>query len=60
MLSRLIASLGLLALGYYVGKQVGRMEPIREELEQARRSKETADDAGTDAPAVDHPTDSMT
>ena len=36
MWTRLITGLGLLALGYYVGKQVGRMEPIRQELERTR------------------------
>lgn len=36
MLLRLITGAGLLALGYYVGKQVGRMEPIREDLERLR------------------------
>jgi len=36
MLLRLLTGAGLLALGYYVGKQVGRTEPIREELARAR------------------------
>jgi hypothetical protein len=44
---RLITGVGLLALGYYVGKQVGRMEPIRDELERARA------DAAHDADVVD-------
>lgn len=44
MLLRLIAGAGLLALGYYVGKQVGRMEPIREDLERSRNER-TADQA---------------
>jgi hypothetical protein len=41
LITRLAALLGagaaLLALGYYVGREVGRMAPIRTELEQARR-----------------------
>ena len=36
MLLRLIASVGLVAIGYYVGRQVGRMEPVREELARVR------------------------
>jgi hypothetical protein len=51
MLLRLIASVGLVALGYYVGKQVGRMEPVREELAKAREfqlaDSGSEDDAGT-------------
>ncbi len=39
MLLRLIASAGLVAFAYYVGKQVGRMEPIREELERVRNAQ---------------------
>jgi len=39
MLLRLIASAGLIAIGYYVGKQVGRMEPVREELARARDAR---------------------
>lgn len=39
MLLRLITSAGLIAFAYYVGKQVGRMEPIREELERARNAQ---------------------
>lgn len=35
-LLRLLAGAGLLAFGYYLGRQVGRMEPIREELARAR------------------------
>ncbi len=43
MLLRLIAGAALLTFGYYLGKQVGRMEHIREELRQIResRAKET-------------------
>ena len=41
MLFRLIAGAGLFAFGYYLGKQIGRMEPIRDELEQARRERDT-------------------
>jgi hypothetical protein len=38
MLTRIVAGLGLFALGYYLGKEVGRTEPVREELEAARRT----------------------
>jgi hypothetical protein len=36
MLFRLITSAGMVAFAYYLGKQVGRMEPIREELARTR------------------------
>ena len=36
MLFRLIAGAGIFALGFYIGRQVGRMEPIIGELERAR------------------------
>lgn len=39
MLLRLIATAGLVAIGYYVGRQVGRMEPVREELARARDAR---------------------
>lgn len=46
MLLRLIAgtglvigSAGLIAFGYHVGREVGRMESIREELKTARDAK---------------------
>ncbi|MGD1991087.1 MAG: hypothetical protein PVF23_02350 [Chromatiales bacterium] len=34
MILRLIAGVALATFGYYVGKQVGRNEHIREELEE--------------------------
>ena len=36
MLLRLIAAAGIFALGYYIGREVGRMEPIIAELEKSR------------------------
>lgn len=36
MIVRLLLGAGLFAFGYYVGKQVGRTEPIREEMARAR------------------------
>ncbi len=39
MILRLLVGVGLLALGYYVGREVGRTEPIREELRKAREEK---------------------
>jgi len=36
MLLRLLAGAGLFAFGYYLGKQVGMTEPLREELARAR------------------------
>jgi hypothetical protein len=46
MLLRLIAGIGLVAFGYYIGRQVGRMEPIREELQRAREAQ--AEDTDSD------------
>ena len=40
MIARVFIGIGLLLLGYCVGKEVGRMEPIREELRKAREKKE--------------------
>ena len=42
MLLRVILGAGLFAFGYYLGREVGRHEPIREELEQARKHRERA------------------
>jgi hypothetical protein len=53
MLLRLLTGAGLLALGYYVGKQVGQMAPIREDLKRLRDS-DGAGDADPEArPPVD-------
>ncbi len=35
--------LALLALGYYTGREVGRLEPVREELRRARDRKSDRD-----------------
>ena len=55
MFVRLIAGAGLFALGYYLGKQIGRMEPIREDLERAPASKPStsAEKEGNGAPEAD-------
>lgn len=39
MLLRLVVGAGIFALGYYVGREVGRMEPIIEELAKAHDGK---------------------
>ena len=36
MFFRVFVGLGLLALGYYVGREIGRAEPIRNELKDLR------------------------
>jgi hypothetical protein len=38
MISRLFVSLGLFALGYYVGREVGRTEAVREQMRQVREA----------------------
>ena len=40
---RMILGVGLFSLGYYLGREVGRLESIREEM---RRLRETVDQAG--------------
>ena len=39
MLARLVVGAGLFALGYYLGKEVGRMAPVRDELRRARNGE---------------------
>ena len=39
MLMRLIAGASLFALGYYIGREIGRMDPIIEELKRARDAR---------------------
>jgi hypothetical protein len=36
MIFRMFVSMGLLALGYYVGREIGRGEPIRKDLKDWR------------------------
>ncbi len=43
MLYKVIVNMGFLALGYYLGREVGRTEVIREQLSRARKSGETID-----------------
>ena len=54
MLLRLIAGAGLVAFGYYVGKQVGRMEPIREELARAAAQASDADGVADETVVEEH------
>lgn len=42
MLGRLVVGVGLFALGYYLGREIGRTEPIRDELKRARRQNQDA------------------
>ena len=43
MFIRIIASVGLLALGYYVGHEIGRAEPIRKDLKNLRDNEDQKD-----------------
>jgi hypothetical protein len=38
MIYRLILNMGLFALGYYLGREVGRTESVRERMRQVRES----------------------
>jgi len=49
MLLRLIAGAGLFAFGYYLGRQVGLMEPIVDEMKRARDARASASDAAGEA-----------
>ncbi len=40
MIYRILVGVGLTLLGYYVGREVGRAEPIRKELEEGRGTRE--------------------
>ena len=40
MFFRVFVSLGLVALGYYVGREIGRGEPIRREMEDLRKQEQ--------------------
>jgi hypothetical protein len=55
MLLRLITGVGLFALGYYLGREVGRMAPVREELQRARDQDDAEDDRSLDAEEDDTP-----
>ena len=47
LLIRFLAAAGLLALGFYVGREVGRLEPVREELKRVRE-RPAEDDPGAE------------
>ena len=40
MLGRLVVGVGLFALGYHLGREIGRADPIRDELKRARRQNQ--------------------
>lgn len=42
---RILIGIGLFAFGYRIGREVGRMEPIREELSRVRRRRGVTIDA---------------
>ena len=50
MFLRLAFGVGLLALGYYVGREMGRAESLRRELEQDHESEEPASEDPSVAP----------
>jgi hypothetical protein len=52
MIARLFLGAGLFALGYYLGREVGRAEPVCEELRRAREDAGEDDAAGTRAGAA--------
>ena len=54
---RLLLGAGLFALGYYVGREIGRIESVREEM---RRLREAVDRAGISVNHVTEPLDAAT
>jgi hypothetical protein len=40
MIFRILFGASLFALGYYIGKEIGRTEPIRNTLEKSRQQQE--------------------
>jgi hypothetical protein len=41
MLYKMLINIGFLALGYYLGREVGRTEAVREQLFRARKAGDT-------------------
>jgi hypothetical protein len=39
MIIRILTGASLLLLGYYIGREVGRAEPIRREMQDARETE---------------------
>ena len=56
MFFRVFVSMGLLALGYYVGREIGRGDPIRKDLENLR-SEDRRKEAPSGAQAARLPGD---
>lgn len=50
MLFRIVFALGAFALGYYVGREIGRSDSIREEL-RAKREQDVDDNDEYDSEA---------
>jgi hypothetical protein len=42
---RLLIGAGLFALGYYVGREIGRLESIREEMRRLREAQQAGSGA---------------
>jgi hypothetical protein len=55
MIGRLMVGVGLFALGYYLGREMGRTEHIRNRLEQSRTRQPAA---APESPDRDAETDS--
>lgn len=43
MIQRILLGAGLFLLGFYVGREIGRTEPIREELRKEREGQPRAE-----------------
>ncbi|MCG6969435.1 MAG: hypothetical protein LJE85_06685 [Gammaproteobacteria bacterium] len=49
MIVRVLTGAALVLLGYYIGREIGRTEPIRKELEEARENDKKQANAKTPA-----------
>ncbi len=47
---RLLMGAGLFALGYYVGREIGRLESIRDEMRRLREAQDVGRSAGGTEP----------
>lgn len=42
MITRILLGMGLILLAYYIGREMGRTEPLRQEMREYRRRRQDA------------------
>jgi len=40
MITRILLGMGLIVLAYYIGREMGRTEPLRQEMREYRRRRQ--------------------